>query len=168
MARSKKEIDKELMYQKILPTANQGTRERKQPAATMVDPILFPQRQAEPAAEPPKPVEQPAPIAPEPQPPVVEIPAAEPPAPEPKEPQLVNLMEGFVSSRIDEVMQKFNCCSCERCRRDILAMALNKLPPLYVLEDDLNLRDQKEKERSADVAAALVKSVLAIKAHPNH
>lgn len=161
MARSKKEIDKELMYQKILPTANQGTRERKQPAA-MVDPILFPQRQAESA------VEQPAPIAPEPQPPVVEVPAAEPPAPEPMEPQLVNLMESFVTSRIDEVMRKFNCCSCDRCRRDILAMTLNKLPPLYVLEDDLNLRDQKEKERSADVAAALVKSVLAIKAHPNH
>lgn len=163
MARSKKEIDKELMYQKILPTANQGARERKQPTATMVDPILFPQRQAEAAAEPPKHIEQPTePVREEAQPAVIE-----PAEPKP-EPQLVNLMEGFVAARLDEVMKKFNCCTCDRCRRDILAMTLNKLPPLYVLEDDLNLRDQKEKERSADVAAALVKSVLAVKANPNH
>lgn len=156
MARSKKEIAKELMYQKILPTSSQGEDDKK----TMVDPVLFAVKQPEEVKQtesteiPDLVVAEPAP-APEPQ--IVSEPA-----------QLINLMEGFVESRIDEVMHKFNCCSCEKCRQDILAMTLNKLQPYYVLEDDINIRDQKEKERAADVAAALVKSVLAVKANPNH
>ena len=155
MARSKKEIAKELMYQKILPTSNQSEEDRKS-SATMVDPVLFAAKQAEEEKQPeivvpPEPVAEPVPVSQPEQP-----------------PQLVNLMEGFVESRIDEVMHKFNCCTCDKCRQDILAMTLNKLPPFYVIEDDLNIRDQKEKERSADVAAALVKAVLAVKANPNH
>ena len=160
MARSKKEIAKELMYQKILPTSSQSEEEKKAPV-TMVDPVLFATKQAEEEKQPeiafvPEPAPKPVP-APAPEPVVEEQPA-----------QLVNLMEGFVEARIDEVMHKFNCCTCDKCRQDILAMTLNKLPPFYVLEDDLNIRDQKEKERSADVAAALVKAVLAVKANPNH
>lgn len=211
MARSKKDIDKERMYQKILPTAKQPEASVEQqvtviqqptpvvrqvepvtviqqtaPAAPqpVVQPVVQPAVNAQPAAviQPAAAVAQPEPISAAPQheaavqPAAVPVPAAAPvpspaqiPAQQPA-PQLlpVNLMEGFVASRIDEVMRKFKCCDCDKCRRDILAMTLNKLPPLYVLEDDLNTRDQREKERSADVAAALVKSVLAVKANPRH
>ena len=152
------------MYQKILPTSNQSEEDKKAPA-TMVDSVLFAAKQAEEEKQP-EIAFVPEPVAAEPAP--VPAPAPEPVVEEPQPAQLINLMEGFVESRIDEVMHKFNCCSCEKCRQDVLAMTLNKLPPYYVLEDDINIRDQKEKERAADVAAALVKAVLAVKANPNH
>ncbi len=84
------------------------------------------------------------------------------------EPPLVNLMEAFVEKRLDAAMKKFKCCTCERCRKDVLAFTLNKLPPLYVIEDDPDIRDLHERERAAQVATALVQAILAVKAHPSH
>lgn len=151
MARSKKEIAKELMYKKILPTSTQTEAAERKAASLEGQSALHPPKAA---AEPKPPVAEPAPQSEQEEKPVGA--------------QLVNLMEGFVESRIDEAMQKFNCCTCEKCRKDVLAITLNKLQPYYVIEEDLNLRDQKEKERAAEVAAALVKAILAVKAHPNH
>ena len=84
------------------------------------------------------------------------------------EPPLVNLMEAFVEKRLDTALKKFKCCGCERCRKDVLAIALNKLPPLYVIEDDPDIRDLHERERAAQVATALVQAILAVKAQPLH
>lgn len=84
------------------------------------------------------------------------------------EPPLVNLMEAFVEKRLDAALKKFKCCTCEKCRRDVLTIALNKLPPLYVVEDDPDIRDLHERERAAQVATALVQAILAVKAHPPH
>lgn len=84
------------------------------------------------------------------------------------EPPLVNLMEGFVESRLDVALAKFNCCTCEKCRKDVCAIALNKLPALYVIEDDPDIRDLRERERSAEVATALVQAILIVKANPTH
>lgn len=152
MARSKKEIAKELMYKKILPTSTQTEAAERKAASSEGQSALHHLPKA--AAEPKPPAAEPAPQSEQEEKPVGA--------------QLVNLMEGFVESRIDEAMKKFNCCTCEKCRKDVLAITLNKLQPYYVIEEDLNLRDQKEKERAAEVAAALVKAILAVKAHPNH
>ncbi|XYW68664.1 late competence development ComFB family protein [Oscillospiraceae bacterium LTW-04] len=86
----------------------------------------------------------------------------------PTEPPLVNLMEAFVEKRLDAALKKFKCCTCERCRKDVLAITLNKLPPLYVIEDDPDIRDLHERERAAQVATALVQAILAVKANPTH
>ena len=81
---------------------------------------------------------------------------------------LVNLMEAFVEKRLDAALKKFKCCTCDRCRKDVLAIALNKLPPLYVIEDDADTRDLHERERAAQVATALVQAILVVKARPLH
>lgn len=52
-----------------------------------------------------------------------------------KELVLVNLMEQLVADRLDEVFSKFNCCRCDKCRRDVAAMALNSLTPKYVVAE---------------------------------
>lgn len=44
-----------------------------------------------------------------------------------------NTMEEFVKQNIDAVLRMCSdCCSCEKCKEDIMALALNHLPPKYV------------------------------------
>ena len=44
-----------------------------------------------------------------------------------------NTMEEFVRQSMDEVFRMYpESCACEKCREDIMALALNHLPPKYV------------------------------------
>lgn len=46
---------------------------------------------------------------------------------------IYNIMENFVLEIIDSVLKtKPDICTCEKCRDDIAALALNKLKPRYV------------------------------------
>lgn len=44
--------------------------------------------------------------------------------------QIKNYMEEIVFSLMKEVLADINVCSCEKCKMDIAAIALNDLPPL--------------------------------------
>ena len=44
-----------------------------------------------------------------------------------------NIMESFVSDMIDSVLKsKPDICTCDKCKDDIAALALNQLKPRYV------------------------------------
>ena len=45
---------------------------------------------------------------------------------------LVNLMEETVLNKIDQLWKQTNYCTCDKCRMDVAAYALNRLPPRYV------------------------------------
>lgn len=45
---------------------------------------------------------------------------------------LINLMEETVLKKIDQLWPNTEYCKCERCRMDIAAYALNRLPAQYV------------------------------------
>lgn len=194
MARLKKDIDRELMYKKILPTAMSSENAFDKAAFNNkkeeILPLNSPPATVEVSIQKPVEVivsspndeertqEENAQVLPvQFQPEVaakteVSSPEAAPlsiqTATVSTEPPLVNLMEAFVEKRLDAALKKFKCCTCDRCRKDVLAIALNKLPPLYVIEADPDIRDLHERERAAQVATALVQAILAIKAHPSH
>jgi len=48
---------------------------------------------------------------------------------------LTNIMEELVENKMEELMKLSNMCTCDRCRTDVAALALNKLPPRYVATD---------------------------------
>ncbi|MBC8585803.1 late competence development ComFB family protein [Youxingia wuxianensis] len=81
---------------------------------------------------------------------------------------LTNLMEQLVADRLDEVFFKFNCCRCDKCRRDVAALALNSLPPRYVVVQPDELSSLLQDCSTKDVSSALVKAILYVKNHPNH
>ncbi|MEG1942833.1 MAG: late competence development ComFB family protein, partial [Angelakisella sp.] len=127
MAKARKEIDKDSMYQKIMPSAMRSV----QPSAAE-DTEAAPQKKAPPRTTtrkaPPKSAPAPAPIAAEapapiPAPAPIQAPA---PAAADSKPNIVNIMELLIDDKIDLAMEKFHCCTCDRCRQDITAMALNK------------------------------------------
>ena len=46
---------------------------------------------------------------------------------------LKNYMEDSVAALIPTVVGEMDICQCEQCKMDILAYALNQLPPKYVV-----------------------------------
>lgn len=81
---------------------------------------------------------------------------------------LVNLMEQLVIDRLDEAFSKFNCCRCDKCRRDVTALALNMLPSHYVVTEPDALPGLLEAHDTREISAALVKAIIQVKNHPQH
>ncbi len=80
----------------------------------------------------------------------------------------INIMEDLVLRHLDEVIEKFNCCRCDRCRRDIAAYALNRLPPKYVVADPRRIELIEREIPPKDVMNALVKAVIQVRSNPRH
>lgn len=144
---------------------------------------LTPRRRPEPAFEEPEeePVAaeypQPAPVEEKPQPALAPRPVAAPrpvvaaePAPPitPPRPSLVNIMELLVDERVGEVVAKFHCCRCDKCRKDIVAITLNTLTPRYIVLDELESPLIADRKTVTEVTSALIKAVLTVKARPRH
>jgi len=47
--------------------------------------------------------------------------------------EIKNYMEDMVKAKLPQVLAQMDVCDCERCRLDILAYVLNKMPPKYVV-----------------------------------
>lgn len=46
---------------------------------------------------------------------------------------LKNCMEDAVLLYVDEIMKELDMCTCQKCRYDIMAIALNNLSPQYTV-----------------------------------
>ena len=85
--------------------------------------------------------------------------------------QMKNYMEEIVLSAMQDILRDIKVCTCERCRYDIAAKALNDLPPQYIVtrKGEIyskinNLKSQFE----VDVISAITKAVILVKRNPNH
>lgn len=154
--KSKLEIDRELLYQKIMPSASMGEEGVDLPGWE----------------EPPIPAAQTAAT------PVNTTPAAVSTPQRPGETAvtrkekdrtvLINLMEKLVLEKLDAAFSKFNCCKCDRCRQDVVALALNKLKPKYVVLPEDKPHPHLQNQVNAEVTTALVQAIITVRAHPRH
>lgn len=80
----------------------------------------------------------------------------------------LNLMENLVLEHIDSVIRRFNSCSCDRCRCDIAAYALNQLPPQYIVADSQYAAQLEKEIPQKTVLDALINAVIYVRGHPNH
>lgn len=82
-----------------------------------------------------------------------------------------NYMEEIVFSLIHDVLKDINMCTCDKCILDIAAIALNDLPPKYVVSEKgevyskLNFLKQ---QFEVDVIAAITKAAVLVKRNPRH
>lgn len=86
--------------------------------------------------------------------------------------ELKNYMENLVWQYLDEVMAGHeDLCRCEQCRYDVAALALNFLPPRYVVTEKgktwakANSLDQ---QFYVDIISALTNAVTIVKSKPHH
>lgn len=82
-----------------------------------------------------------------------------------------NVMETLVESKVDRLWKTHTGCTCDQCREDVIALALNNLPPQYVVSRAgalyvklAQLKNIQEVETTRQVAAAM----RVIGAAPHH
>ncbi len=156
MGRTKREIDKDLMYKKLMPSSPKSAK-------------LISQDVTENTAEPTDEQIERA-VMEEPMKQHKSIVRREVGVPfmDTQPTILVNAMESIVLEKLDSLLARFKCCKCDRCKKDIVAMALNKLPAKYMVLMEGQPTPDVDPQTNAQVLTAMIQSVLAVRAHPRH
>lgn len=82
---------------------------------------------------------------------------------------LYNITEKLVMEKLDVVLNSMNCCKCDRCKMDIIAMSLNELEPEYVVKTKGMIEDEDvQKEISQKVTTVVFKAALLVRKKPRH
>jgi competence protein ComFB len=82
-----------------------------------------------------------------------------------------NYMEDCISDMLDSVLSEIHSCSCEKCRYDITAIALNSLPPKYVVTKRGQLYTKLsvlQRQFDVDIISAITKAAVIVNRHPRH
>lgn len=84
---------------------------------------------------------------------------------------LVNKMEGAVKQMAENMLSESGVCSCSRCLLDVLALALNSLPPKYVVTNIGNAVTNVDLDSSqwkANITMAICGAINVVKSRPRH
>ncbi len=81
---------------------------------------------------------------------------------------LTNIIEKIVMSKIDRALEKFKICKCYFCKQQIIARTLNELMPKYVLLKEDEIDEFVAHEDDTEVVSMLVKTIINVKANPIH
>lgn len=85
--------------------------------------------------------------------------------------QVKNYMEEAVYMLLPEVIKDINTCKCPKCILDIVAMALNQLPPKYIVTEKGELYSKVstlKQQFEVDIIAAITKAIVLVKRSPRH
>ncbi len=85
--------------------------------------------------------------------------------------QIKNYMEEIVFNQMKDVLDDINMCTCEKCILDIAAIALNDLPPKYIVTEKGELFSKinaLKQQFEVDVIAAITKAAVLVKRKPRH
>ena len=86
--------------------------------------------------------------------------------------ELKNIMEDLVLDSLEKIMEpRKDICRCEQCRVDIIAYALNRLPPKYVTTDVGSIYtviEQNKNEFHQEVEKKIEEAIDAVNRNPRH
>lgn len=86
--------------------------------------------------------------------------------------ELKNYTEVMVNSLIDTVLNEYpQLCRCPKCVLDIKALALNKLPPRYIVTrsgEVFKKLDELNKQYYVDTVSAIVSAAMLVNEKPLH
>ena len=86
--------------------------------------------------------------------------------------ELVNYTELWVKQVLEELLAKrTDICTCEQCRLDMLAMALNRLKPSYAVSQHGSVYTKAkmlEQQQNTDIITEVVKAVEQVSKNPHH
>ena len=87
------------------------------------------------------------------------------------EAEVINVMYQLALDKLDKYIKMFGLCNCQRCRNDVLATALNTLPPKYLVikPADLTLRgDLYAAKYGSDITAQILHACKQVMDTPRH
>jgi len=84
---------------------------------------------------------------------------------------LANMMEIIVKQKLDEILERTECCKCEQCYMDTMAIALNYCTPKYVntLKGELLVKiNLTERQSLVDLEISILKAIEIVRQRPHH
>jgi len=87
------------------------------------------------------------------------------------EPVCFNVMKALVEAKADKYIQLFGLCTCSRCRTDVIALALTRLPAKYVVAtqaDLVPLLSMYEGKYNATVVSQVMRACNTVSEKPRH
>lgn len=81
-----------------------------------------------------------------------------------------NVMEDIVRERLNVHLKETDCCKCDVCIGDMMAMALNALKPKYVNSKKGELFskiDSTKYQNTVDIDVAVSKAIATVSASPS-
>ena len=84
---------------------------------------------------------------------------------------LKNHMEEVVERLVAKYIREGDCCHCEKCRLDVMALALNTLKPVYIVTRTGEMFasiDSTYPQNQVDAEIAVLKAIALVKANPKH
>jgi competence protein ComFB len=87
--------------------------------------------------------------------------------------ELHNMMEDIVTDYLKEILEaKTDICSCNQCRMDMAAYALNKVMPIYIVSSRGVIHTQNKKrndfQQDIDTYSVVMEAVEAVSKTPRH
>lgn len=85
--------------------------------------------------------------------------------------QLVNVVFLLINEQLGGIMERFNCCMCEKCIFTVTKEVLSVIPPLILevrRKSDEKAVNKAASEIRSDVVKAITKAVISIKTNPPH
>ncbi len=86
--------------------------------------------------------------------------------------EVYNYMEYIVQDALEDILKnKGDICKCQKCRLDMQALALNKLPPKYVVSEKgrvFTKLQEVEIQFRADVLREVTKAITQVSKNPTH
>lgn len=85
--------------------------------------------------------------------------------------KLKNYMEDCVGDMLEAVLKSMDCCNCDKCRHDIMAITLNMLPPKYVVTRKGSLYTKLaalQSQFDVDIISAITKAAVIVGRNPRH
>lgn len=86
--------------------------------------------------------------------------------------EIYNYMEDVVKEELEKLLLETpDVCKCQKCKLDMIALVLNRLPPKYVVTEKgrfyTKLKEQEIQSR-VDVTRELTQAIIKISKNPHH
>lgn len=99
------------------------------------------------------------------------VPASQPKEEEPTY-RMVNVMEQILKrQKLEQQMERYGVCTCSRCRADVEALALTKLPAKYIVVDKSTVAPMigfYENRFRVNILTQIIRACIQVKDNPHH
>ena len=83
-------------------------------------------------------------------------------------PKFINITKQIVYSNIEDMMKKFNCCTCDLCKQAVILDTLNNVKAEYVFKKRSEINELIKEKDMSDINKQLIHTIVKIKANPPH
>jgi len=81
---------------------------------------------------------------------------------------LVNVIEELVNNIVVDMVREGKMCACTRCRLDVAAIALNNLPPTYVVTTEGECIKSNMTQYQVDALRMVTRAIEVVRKMPHH